>query len=657
MVSKATIARLTQNPKAVLSSMNEKEIAEILTYLNDLYYNTGDSPVSDDVYDVVKEHLGALNPSHKILKAIGAPIVGNVRKEKLPYFMGSMDKIKSDSSTLESFKSKHPGSYVVSDKLDGNSALLYFKNGRLSIYSRGNGVEGQNISDILLHIAGIPSVAIFEGDNLDGVAIRGELIISKADFDKVADQGANARNMVAGLINAKKPNLDLLPMVQFVAYSLVHPSMKPSDQMTWLQRHGFRTVHNISLSMSDFSFTRLSDILVDRRSNSPFEVDGIIVGHDSVHELEVGKNPSYAFAFKNVLTQEVAEVVVTNIEWNISKDGYIKPVIEFNPVKLAGVTIKRATGFNGEYVQSNVIGPGARIVITRSGDVIPYIVRILTPSSNGKPQMPDVAYDWNETGKEILVKGSNAELDYKQVENFFTKIKVHGLSTGNIRKLYDNGLNSSSKILKASEVALSKILGEKIGKKLFIGLEDLRTKMDCVSLMDASNMFGRGFGEKRLRSILDAIPALHDVNSKYVPSKGELLSVPGVSDITAEKFVFGLKRFRMFMNDNKIDCQISFKVKRTTSDEKEDDGPTKKRSSPTRQDLNAQVILFTGFRDKEMEKKIEARGGSVVSSFSKKVTILVAKDTSSNSGKVQQARASGSTTVLSVEAFKELHHL
>lgn len=648
-INKSFIKNLVKNPVGVLEPLENDEIASVIEYLDEKYYNEGESLVSDDLYDLVRTTLRKRDPKNPAVKKIGTAIdIKDGRKEKLPYFMGSMDKIKSDSSALESFRSKFAGDYIVSDKLDGNSALLYCKDGVTKLYSRGNGVEGQNISHLLDFIQGIPNLKQLTSSTSE-MTIRGELIMSKADFENVSDQGANARNMVAGLVNAKRPNMQLLPLVQFVAYSLIAPEMKPSEQFAWMYDRGFRVAHNIKIdSTHQATFQKMSELLIERRERSPFEVDGIIVAHDAYHKVEHGKNPSYAFAFKNIITQDTAEVVVSNVEWNISKDGYLKPVIEFTPVKLGGATLSRTTGFNGDFIKSNVIGPGAKVIMTRSGDVIPYIVKVTKPADAGEPQMPDVEYEWSSTQKEIMVSGNHAEVDYKQVENFFTKIKIHGLSSATIRKLYDAGYDTPSAILNASAKNIGAVIGDKNGAKIASRLAEAKSDMDCIALMDASNMFGRGFGEKRLRAIADVFPQIMDPKSKFIPTKEELMEIQGVSTTTAEKFIYGLKRYRTFMQDNKIPCS-------DTTQQSQDDAEMSDAESNSPKPFKDAVILFTGFRDKDLAKTLTKMGATVVDSFTKKVTLLIAKDIANSSGKIEKARTSGVEVITLANFLKKLN--
>jgi DNA ligase (NAD+) len=157
----------------------------------------------------------------------------------------------------------------------------------------------------------------------------------------------------------------------------------------------------------------LVEKLVEFKQDSPYEIDGIIVQADIKYTRNTSGNPDYAFAFK--ILSEVAETTVINVEWNISKWGALKPRVEIEPVELAGVLITYATGFNAKFIKDNEIGPGSRILITRSGDVIPYILKILTRT---EADMPTIEYVWNETGVDIISENPD-EMCIKRMLSFF----------------------------------------------------------------------------------------------------------------------------------------------------------------------------------------------------------------------------------------------
>lgn len=224
-INKAFIDNLVKDPIGVLQNLDENDIVQVIQRANHLYYNQGKPLFTDQVYDVIKEYLASIAPQHPILKNIGATVDGIGRKVTLPYFMGSLDKIKNDTKALENWKKRFDGHVVISDKLDGNSGLLVFDAGtlELSLYTRGDGREGQNISHLLPFLqTNITSAKLKES-----FAIRGELIIAKEAFETVSNKGANARNMVAGLLNSKIPDLQIASLTQFVAYEVIFPTLSP----------------------------------------------------------------------------------------------------------------------------------------------------------------------------------------------------------------------------------------------------------------------------------------------------------------------------------------------------------------------------------------------------------------------------------------------
>jgi NAD-dependent DNA ligase len=242
--------------------------------------------------------------------------------------MGSQNKIKDSEAELVKYKAKYGGSYIVSDKLDGVSCLIVYENDTIKIYTRGNGTEGQDITHLLEYIDSIPKLKGVD------IAVRGELIISKMNWDilgAMGKQGANPRNTLSGAINSDILNKDILSKVDFVAYSLINPKMNNGFPM--LQEKNFKVVTN--KIVDTFDLTALSNILQERRAIGEYVIDGIVVCDISkYYEIVKDKNPEHSFAFKSIHTLEQAEVIVSKVEWNVSKDMYMKPIVMFNEIKL-----------------------------------------------------------------------------------------------------------------------------------------------------------------------------------------------------------------------------------------------------------------------------------------------------------------------------------
>jgi NAD-dependent DNA ligase len=624
--------------KQSLKSLTEDEVVRLLKKANDAYRTKGEPIMSDDMYDMIMEHLEGVNPSNPFLKKVGDAPASKV-KAKLPFYMGSLDKIKTDERLIEKFKSTYSCSYMVSEKLDGNSALLVVDGASKKLYSRGDGVYGQDISHLLKYVQNVQAA-----NAGDFMAVRGELIISRADFQLLRDKGANARNMVAGIVNAKTPDVEIAKHIQFVAYELLEPSeLSPEIQSAQMKKKGLKVVKGLLVGESALTSENLSNILIDARATSEFEVDGIVVMHNAIHKRIAKENPKYAFAFKSVQTMDKAEVIVTDIEWNVSKDGYMIPVVQFHPVHLAGVTIQRAHGFNGKYIKDNNLGPGSRIVIMRSGDVIPYILEVLTPSESKKPMMPPQSWHWSDSGVDIILDNlaTNDDVLLKNLQYFFDKIDVKGVSSGTIKKLYDAGFKDIKSILSMTKTDLLTVDGikDKSAVKVLTALKEAFDNVECLKLMDASNTLGRGVGSKKLAPVIEAFPKV--LTHKYVPTTKELVSIKGIEKKTAETISQNLPKFFDFLEATGIKCAGSEKEIPKTSKGKDTDKSSK---------LKDMSFVFSGVRDKDLEQKIEELGGSTTGSVTKKTTAIIVKDVDSSASKVEKAKELG-IPIHTIETF------
>lgn len=615
--------QLTANPKAFLKTQNPTQVAALLREASALYYK-GTPAIADDIFDITRDYLQTQDPHNPVLKEIGAEIAPGEKKVPLPYWMGSLDKIREDEKSLLKWKASYPGSVVISDKLDGNSALLVYSETKphIKMYSRGDGFIGQDISHIIPLIQGIPT---YKDIPYTTLAVRGELIISKAAWGPLfaAGKGANARNAVAGVMHSKHPNPELAAAVEFVAYEQLNPAAAASEGLSTLEGIGFHVVHHVIQPTASLTMESLSALLMDRRAHSPYEADGIVIFHDADHPQVPGKNPAYAFAFKSILTHEEAEVIVTEVTWNASKDGYLKPLLHFPAVTLAGAKLQKATGFNAAFIETNKIGPGSRIIIIRSGDVIPHVHKILSASANGLPSFPDVPWDWNDTHVDIVLKdkAAAADVQLKRMEYFAATLEMKGVGPGVIARLYENGVNTIKKMLNATEADLLKMDGfqKKSAEKTVAEIRAAVAKADCLTFMHASNLFGRSLGSTKLKLIVDRFPTILE---GVQPTEAELSAIPGVGPTTAKQFLAGLPEFFTFMDDIGVPC----------------------KSAPAPKPISAQKslvgisVLFTGFRNKELEAEIEARGGKVASAISGKTSVVVAKNPDDSSGKVKTAK-------------------
>ena len=591
-----------------IKKMTINDFSRVIKYANEKYHSGNKPVLSDEVYDIIKETLEKKDPANIVLQEVGAPIKG--KKVKLPYQLGSMDKIKPDTNVVDRWKKKYTGPYVISDKLDGISALYVEKrNGSKitkNLYTRGNGTYGQDISSLLKYLD-ISSNILTKIDKNE-ISIRGELILSKKNFKKYEKDFSNARNTVAGIANSKTiKRPDIAKLISFVSYEIIMPVMKPSDQMLMLNKLGLNTV--VNHKTNKISNEILSTILQKNRDNSQYEIDGIIVTNDDIYKRVVSGNPKHAFAFKMVLSGQMAEVKVIDVEWSPSKHGLLKPRVIIETVNLGGVNIRCATGYNGKYIVDNKIGPGTIVKIIRSGDVIPKIIEIIKST---KAKMPLSKYIWNKSKVDIILDDfeNSSIVNIKIIVNFMKKLDINYISDGLVKKLYENGLNTLKKILTASINQFLEIEGIKIrmAKKIYYEIHHKIENVPLEVLMGASNMFGIGFGRKKCKFILDKYPNILELKGGNALVE-KLEKIDGLANITAKKFVVALPKFKQFLNEHS--GVITYKVNKV-----------KKIISGK---LSGYVYVFTGFRDKELEKKIESLGGEISNTVSKNKNIIVVK--------------------------------
>ena len=617
------IRMFQQRGITVLDKLNEKELGSMIDAANNAFHCIGEPIMTDAEYDIVHEYIENKYPKSEVLKEVGAQILKN--KAKLPYEMASMDKIKPDTGSLPNWMAKYKGPYVISAKLDGVSGLYTTEGTEPKLYTRGDGKVGQDISYMIPHLK-LPK----NNKNTEPLVIRGEFIIKRDIFDKKYKQKyANSRNLVAGIVNAKSLD-DKVRDVDFVAYEVIKPAnLSPSQQMEKLSNMNVIPVQNVILPTDKLTNEYLSNVLQDWRTNHTYEIDGIIVSDDHVYPRSTG-NPDHSFAFKMVLSDQIAETHVIDVEWSASKDGYLKPIVHVQPVNVGGVTIKKATGFNADFIEKNKIGVGAIVQIIRSGDVIPYIQSVTKPATS--PKMPLIPYTWNTTHIDIMLENAQEDMGVrtKQITGFFQALGVDGIGEGNVKKMVQAGFDRICKITAMSEADFVKVEGfqEKSAKKFVSGI---REKIEIASLpllMSASNVFGRGFGQRKTELIMKHYPNVLDAQERD-PIK--VAKIEGMARKTAEEFVSHIPAFIEFLHE----CHLEDKLNRTETINSSND--TLDTSHP----LYDKSVITTGFRSKELEERLKKVGAKIGSSVNKSTFAVIVKDKESNSGKSQEARTLG----------------
>jgi NAD-dependent DNA ligase len=607
--------------------LNKKELYELhnlKNYCDEIYYNSEDKDLDilkDEIYDILVEIISNRETPNYIFP-IGTKITTD-KEVKLPCFLGSMNKLKSDND-INKWITKHKDDfYLVEDKLDGVSCLLIIDNFDIKLYTRGDGEFGSDISYLSPYIKNIPK-KINSGDSL---RIRGELIMKKEIFEKKYSKTfANPRNLVSGIVNSKTIKEESKD-IEFVAYEIINKeNLTVLDQLNILKTNNFLVVNHTILPNIDVEI--LTEKLLEFKKSSDYEIDGIIIHSNKKYKRNTSGNPEYAFAFKVRMDDNIAETMVEEVEWNHTKWNVLKPRIRVKPVNLCGVSITYATGFNAKYILENNLGKGSIVLITRSNDVIPFIVEVKKSTT---AEFPEEEYKWNETKVDIIAESDDNSISkIKQIASFFSDLKIKYVSVSTIERMFESGYDTLPKILSASIKDFEKIdrFGEKMAERTYNNIHEGLTNINIPLLLGSASCFGFGIGKRKVKKLFEEIPDLLELYNIKTSNELEkmILNVEGFSDLSANKIIENIPNAKMF-----IDSILPY-VTLTKTEE---------NNQHFSNNLEGQKIVMSGFRDSELSTNIEKRQGSIMSSVSKNTTILIVKDSSKETSKILQAKSLG----------------
>ena len=605
------------NNNKVLEDYTEEQLTFLVREANHGYYNNNKPIMSDAKYDClidfIKEHYpenNVVNEGHSLIK------IDEDRKMKLPYEMWSMDKIKKEDKVNKKAK-EWKGTHVISAKLDGCSMGYSTENGKLLLYTRGNGKVGQNVTHLAPYL-NLP--------NYPGISVRGEILIEKQLFDeKYSDKFANPRNFVSGILNAKSVDPNVVKDLTFVAYELIEPIRSPFQQLQMLEKIGFNVVKHWAtkgIHKASNPFNVLKQILLDWKQSYEFEIDGIIITQDRIVE-RISGNPKHAWAFKIITDDQIAQTVVEEVIWSPSKDGYLKPKIKVKPVNLCGATITYVTVHNELYRRQNGIDVGAVVEIIRSGDVIPKVHSVITPV---EVQPPPEQYNVELKGVDYVLTNPDDDMTVrlKMIHAFFVNIGVVGLGRGNVQRIMNAGFNTVQNILNMTLEDFLTVDGfkDKTANKIRNSIQKRIIQSTLPELLVATNILGRGMGVSRVTSILETYPDILISDETDEDKLKKIASLPGFKDKTAMLFVPHIKEFVDFMSVIKQESKLKY-VKHTNIN--------------VGHPLYGQKIAITGFRDKKLEEQFKKFGIVLTNTVNSKTCLVLVKNKDHGSSKTEKA--------------------
>jgi NAD-dependent DNA ligase len=595
-------------------------------------YRIGEPIMSDKEYDILVEELSDMSPDDELLSVIGHEVLDETRKTRLPIPMASMNKIKSLDEIKDWQRLKlipNAVEIICTPKFDGLSLCVDEVIGEA--ITRGDGVYGQRSTEHYRLIKNHLDINnIFEYS-------YGEVIMPKQVFlDKYANDFANPRNLVAGLINSKSIS-ESLRDCNYIKYGAI-----PTSQF----RNHFTTKQEILDKLNEGQTSKVSyhvcgildlteELLISlfKEWSQEYEIDGIILEvNNLVTQNSLGRetssgNPVWARAFKHPSFEQSAETDVIGISWNISKQGLLKPILHINPVKLDGVTVSNVTGNNARFVKDSGLGIGAKVVVKRSGMVIPKIVDVVKTVDFVEPIIEGIEIGWNDAGIELITLTETDDQKLRKNISFFEILEADSVGEGVITQLWDAGYKTIEQILNLTTSDLEGIdrFGKRKAKIVHDSIKKSIKDVQLSKLQHATGIFP-GLGSKKL--IL-----LEHFAEK--PSIQQVMEIEGFAEISSKNYVDNYDKFLTFVKGLPITIVEKVELVSVSSD------------------LVGKQFVFTGVRRKDLEEDIVSRGGIIGGSVSKNTTHLVMKVKGSGSSKEEKAISLG-VEILTVEDLENL---
>ena len=639
-----------------------KELVEKLDQAAKAYYQEDREIMSNQEYDSLYDQLEQLEKetgtvlTNSPTVRVGYEAVNELPKEEHPSPMLSLDKTK-DREVLRGFIGNHK--CLLSWKLDGLTIVLTYENGELvKAVTRGNGIVGEVITNNARVFKNIPLRIPYKGQ----LVLRGEAIITYSEFERInetiGDADAkykNPRNLCSGSVRQLNNEITAKRNVRFYAFALVSAqdvdfSNSREQQFIWLKKQGFEVVeYKVVTSESlDEAMDYFSKTIV----NNDFPSDGLVVTYDDIAYGEslgsTAKFPRNSFAFK--WADEMRETRLVDMEWSPSRTGLINPVAIFEPVELEGTTVSRASVHNISIVKELQLGIGDTIKVYKANMIIPQIAENLTRSGN--LVIPDKC---PVCGQEARIRKENdVETLYcmnpdcvaKKIKSFslFTSrdaMNIDGLSEATLEKFIAMGfIHNFGDIFEIGKYKDQIVEMEGFGQKSFDNLMVSLEKAKKTTLAKVIYSLGiTGIGLANAKVICKYFD--DDIEKIRHADEEEISAIEGIGPVIAGS----MADFKSAENNQKLDHLLSHLhlVHEETSAEQVFAGKT---------------FVITGsvehFSNRSEAKEfIEARGGKVTGSVTKKTDYLINNDKTSASSKNKKAQELG-IPILSEEDFLEL---
>ena len=687
-LQKQAIAFIKQIDNSSFKNSEIEALRNVLRFHEYRYYVLNEPLISDFEYDQLFKTLQKLEEEHPDLITSDSPTqrVAKGLTKDFPTVQHLVPMLSLDNSynaeDLIDFDRKareltglNEIEYCVEPKFDGGSISIIYEDDMLVRgATRGDGVEGDNITTNIKQIRSIPLSAKFSTYGIQQIEIRGEVLINKNNFAKyneqVVEQGlpplANPRNAASGTLRIKDPkevgkrnleafvyNISDLTLLDKRTYPEKLRTHAGALEMLW--ELGFRSpqkekkvlkgIDAVVKYCADFEITR---------DGLPYEIDGMVI---KVNELALQDkmgmtthHPRWAIAYKFKARQATSTLL--NIEFQVGRTGSITPVGKIKPVPIGGVTVSSLSLFNEDVIKEKDLMIGDSVLVERAGDVIPYIVKSLAELRTGKEKKVEFPKNcpvcdsklFKEEG-EAVWRCINIECPAQVVEriiHFVSKdaMDIRGFGDANVRKFYELGLVKD--IPGIYELDFEKIgTLEGFGKK---SIENLQQAINNSRSQPLHRLiFGLGIrfvGETTAKTLAQSVNHLLDLK-KF--SEEDLLDLEDIGPKVAGSIL------HFFSNEDNIEMLMKLESLGLKLN-----NPKKELASGG--DLEGLSFLFTGtlptLKRSDAESMVEANGGKIVGSVSSKLSYLVVGEDAGS--KLEKAKKINTVKIISEAEFLKM---
>ncbi len=667
----------------------EKEIATLRTEIerhNRLYYLEAKPEISDFEFDKLLERLIALerefpelltpdSPSQRVGGGVTKEFPTVVHREPMlslsnTYSIAEVTDFCNRVKKLVETEGGGTPEYVAELKFDGVAISLLYRDGLLVCGStRGDGQQGDEITANLRTIPSsplrleMPDLPLFGAVASGEIEVRGEVYMRKADFDQLneerpeEEQFANPRNATAGTLKLQDSSEVARRRMHFVAYFLKGIADESTPHLQRLQRlesMGFATGKHYKLCKSVAQVAAFIDEWAEKRHALPYETDGVVLKLNDVTLWDrlgaTAKSPRWAIAYKYPAQQ--AKTVLQGVTFQVGRLGTITPVAELKPVKLAGSTVSRSTLHNFDEIARLGVRVGDHVMIEKSGEVIPKVVSVVLderpaeivaievpeacPECGTKLVKPEGEVSWycpNEEGCPAQKRGRILHFAARNA------LDIQNLGESLVTQLVERGLASDASDLYSltlEQLAGLERMAAKSAQNVLDALEKSKTR-GYDRLLFALGI--RHVGAATARELAHACPSIERLRET---SEEELAAVPDIGPVIAASIRdFFAKPWAQAMLQKLAEAGLPMQA----GEEK----------ALVNNNFEGQSVIFTGGLERHVrqqaEEMVRERGGRIVSSVSKKTTLVVAG--SEAGSKLEKAMKLG-VKVISEDEFERM---